>query len=365
MNARLRSLCLAALLPLVVSQAAFAQAPTPGDKWRTTMSMEMEGMKMPGISTEICAPKNATPEPEQQENCTISNRKRVGNTESFDMVCSGKEPMTARMEMTQESPTRWRGKMQMKSKDGDTTMSYSGEKLPGECDASEMERKMNKMMADGDAAAAKQCLESAKTGQSIFFIGEPVMCKDAASVKAYCSFAQTSSGYNALARTQRGGARVYKGAEAAQYRTILASTGKLCSFSPETVRTQYCSTARSKEDWTFFAEECPELAKPLAKAQCAGRNFTTPVDPPFVKFCGAWSAGGASIGGGGAAGGAATGAAAGADGGSAAGGAAGSETVKVGEGEDPQAATQKATPASTAKDAVLKGKEALKGLFGR
>ena len=109
------------------------------------MSMEMAGMKMPGMTTEICAPKNAPPEPEQQENCTVSNRKRVGNTESFDMACTGKNAMTAHMEMTQESPSRWRGKMQSKSKDGEMTMAYVGEKLPGECDASAMERKMNKM----------------------------------------------------------------------------------------------------------------------------------------------------------------------------------------------------------------------------
>ncbi len=366
MNARLRSLCLAALLPLVLSPAASAQAPTPGVKWKTTMSMEMGGMKMPGMSTEVCAPKDATPEPEPQKDCTVSNRKRVGTTESFDMVCAGKNPMTAHMEMTQESPSRWRGKMVTKSKDGDMTMSYVGEKQPGECDASEMERKMNQMKAQGDAMVAKQCLESAKAGQSIVFLGQTATCKDTASVNAYCSFARTSGGYNTLAREQRMGARVYKGAEAARYKTVLADTGKLCNFSPETTRTQYCSTAQKKEDWTFFAEECQGLAKRLAQAHCAHRDFTTPVDPPFVKFCGAWSAGGASTGGGGgAAGGAMAGTAGRADGGAAAGGAAGNETVNVGEGEDPQVVKQKASPANAAKDAVLKSKEALKGLFGR
>jgi len=327
--------------------------------------MEMAGMKMPGQTTEVCTPKGASQAPvEADKDCQVTNRRRSGNTESFDMACKG--GMTGTMEMTQESPTRWSGKMIANSKEGQMTMRMTSEKQPGECDASEMERKFNQMKAQGDAATAKQCLASANAGTSIVFVGQSAYCKDAASVKAYCSFARTSGGYNKLARDQRIGARVYTGAEAANYRTILADTGKLCNFSPETVRTQYCSTAQKKEDWTFFAEECPELAKPLAQAQCAGRDFTTPVDPPFVKFCGAWSAGGASMGAGGAAGGvAAGGAAGGAAPGGAATGPAGIETSKVGDGEDPEAVKPKATPANAAKEAVQKSREALKGLFGR
>jgi len=371
MNLRIRSLTLAALATLVVApllvSTATAQAPTPGERWRSTMSMEMMGMKMPGQTTEVCTPRGASQAPvADDKDCKVTNRRRSGNTESFDMACKG--GMTGTMEMTQESPTKWSGKMLANTKDGQMTMRMASEKLPGDCDASEMERKFNQMKAQGDAAVAKECLESANAGRSVVFLGQTGFCKDAASVKAYCSFARTSAGYNTLAREQRMGARVYKGEEAARYRTILADTGKLCAFSPETVRTQFCSTAQKKEDWTYFAEECPELAKPLAQAQCAGRDFTTPVDPPFVKFCGAWSAGGASTGAVGAAGGVAAGAAAGASGGAAGGpatGATGTETLKPAEGQDPQAVQQKASPTNAAKDAMQKSKDALKGLFGR
>jgi hypothetical protein len=364
MKHNLRSLTLAALGTLAVAPVLFstatAQAPTPGERWRSTMSMEMKGMKMPGQTTEICTPKGMSqaPVPDDKE-CTVTNRRSSGKTESFDMACDG---MTGTMEMTQESETRWSGKMTGKTEDGEMTMRMLSERLPGECDASEMERKFNQMKAQGDAAAAKQCLEAGKGAVSAFFVGKGAYCKDAASVKAYCSSARTSAGYNTLAREQRTGAQVYKGAEGARFRTILADTGKLCSFSPETVRTQLCSVAQKKEEWTFFAEDCPELAKPLAQAQCAGRDFTTPVDPPYVAFCGAWSAGGASMGAGGAAGGVAAGG--GAAGGATA-GPAGMETIKVGDPEDPQAVKQKASPANAAKEAVQKSKDALKGLFGR
>ncbi len=342
--------------PLWVSTAA-AQAPTPGERWRSTMSMEMMGMKIPGQATEICSPKGASQAPvADDKECQVTNRRRSGNTESFDMACKG--GMTGTMEMTQESPTRWSGKMLANTKEGQMTMRMASEKLPGECDASAIERKMNQMAAQGEAAVAKQCMESAKAVQTRSFLGANAMCKDAPSIKTFCGSAQTSVGYNTLARQQRMGSRVYTGAEAAQYRTILADTGKLCSFSPETVRKQYCGTAQQKADWTFFAEECPELSKPLAQAQCAGRDFTTPVAPQWVKFCSAWSAAGSSV--------AAAGGSAGAgDDNSAATTSGESRAAGDGAGGAQQADPQKPTPADKAKDAMQKSKDALKGLFGR
>jgi hypothetical protein len=373
MNTRLRSLYLATLLPLVLAQAASAQAPTPGERWKTTMSMEMAGMKMPGMTSEVCTPKNVAPEPEApQENCTISNRQRVGNTDSFDMTCTGKNPMTARMEMTQESPTRWRGKMLTKSKDGEMTMNYSGEKLPGECDASEMERKMNQLKAQGDARLAKECAAAAKPESlnPTLFVGAGGTaggCKDAESRKAYCESVRTPRGYTSVARYQRLSASPeYRGAAGNAYKTVLADTGKLCGFAPETVRTQLCSTAQGKKEWTFLAEDCPEISKPLAQRECAGRDFTTPVSPPFVAFCSAYAAAGrgASLPGSSSDG------ASGDDGataGSTSASGAGSASAQGGPANDGGAATgeEAGNPADKAKEALNKGKQALKGLFGR
>ena len=366
MNARLHSLCLAALLPLVLSPIASAQAPTPGDRWRTTMSMEMGGMKMPGMSNEICAPRDAIPEPAPQEDCVISNRKRVGNTESFDMVCTGKNRMSGRMEMTQESPSRWRGKMMAKTDDGEMTMSYTGDKLPGECDASEMERKMNKLKAQGDAMLAKECASAAKPESlnPMLFVGAAAAagsgCKDAASRKTYCESARTYRGYSGVASYQRLSASpMYKGAEAASYKAVLADTGKLCGFSPETVRTQLCGTAQGKKEWKYLAEECAEISKPLAQRECAGRDFTTPVSPPYVDFCSAYAAAGrgASL--------ARPDAAGGNDAGSSGSASTANQGGQAGQAGNDPASGQPETPTDKAKDALNKGKQALKGLFGR
>jgi hypothetical protein len=364
MNARLRSLCLAALLPSILSPLASAQAPTPGERWKTTMSVEMAGMKMPGMSSEVCTPKNVAPEPAPpDENCTISNRRRVGNTDSFDMVCSGKNPMTARMEMTQESPSRWRGKMLTRSKDGEMTMNFSGDKLPGECDASEMERKMNQVKAQGDARMAQECLGAAKPESlnPMLFVGvagSGIACTDAASRKAYCDSARTYRGYSGVASFQRlSTSPMYQGAEAASYKSVVADTGKLCGFNPETVRTQLCGTAQGKKEWKYLAEECPEMSTTLAQRECAGRDFTTPVSPPFADFCSAYAAAGrgASL--------ARPASAGAADAASPQGGASAAAPGGQAGNESANAEAQK--PTDKAKEALDKGKQALKGLFGR
>lgn len=367
MKHRIRTLALAALLPLALAQVATAQAPTPGERWRTTMSMEAMGMKMPGMTTEVCSPKGAADAPPPTNpDCTSSNQRRKGNTFTFDMQC--KDGTTGTMEMTQESPTKWSSKMLANTKEGQMTMLMRSEKLPGECDASEMERKMNKMIAQGNAQQAKACMDGAKGLSVQLFVGSAAACKDKASIDAFCGQAKSMKGYNTLARQQRMSTGRYGANAPPAYRTVVADTGQLCGFAPETVRKQYCSTAQGKKEWTFFAEECPELANPLGQRECAGRDFTTPVAPAYTDFCSAWSsaqrgnsAPGASRGEGGesdAAMGDRNGGSAGASGSNAQ-NADGSGAANDGEQGD------KPKPTDAAREAMKKGKDALRGLFGR
>jgi hypothetical protein len=175
-------------------------------------------------------------------------------------------------------------------------------------------------------------------------------------------------GYNTIARQQRMSTGRYAANAPPAYRTVMADTGKLCGFAPETVRKQHCSTAQGKKEWTFFAEECPELANPIGQRECAGRDFTTPVAPAYVDFCSAWSSA--------QRGNAAPGAARGADGESAAsmeggnGGSAGGSGSNVQKADGSGAASDgsqgdKPKATDTAREAMKKGKDALKGLFGR
>ncbi len=351
MTDRIRCLALAALLTISLAQAtaALAQAPTPGERWRTSMSMEMMGMKMPGMTHEVCSPKNAdnTP-PVGNEDCQTSNVRRSGNTLSFDMQCKG--GMTGTMQMTQESPTKWSGKMLANTSDGQMTMNMRSEKLPGDCDASEMQRKANQMVAQGNAQQAQACLEGARAGSTYLFVGPTVACKDKASVDAYCGYSKSMNGYNAIARQQRmASTGAFTGP--ASFRTALADSGKLCGFAPETVRKQHCGTAQSKKAWTFFAEECPELSQPIAKRECAGRDFTNPVAPAWKDFCSAYAAANRSAG---------APAADDADSGDSGAVKPASTTATASE-----TAQEQPKPADKAKEAMEKGKNALKGLFGR
>jgi hypothetical protein len=139
-----RTARLVALVLGCISLPAFAQAPAPGVKWKITMSMAMQGMTMPPRTHEVCAPANSTEAPINTDgNCQILDRKRVGNTESFRMVCGGPNGMEGRMEITHDGPNRYRGRMVTRTDEGEMTMNYAGEKLGGACDANEMQRKAN------------------------------------------------------------------------------------------------------------------------------------------------------------------------------------------------------------------------------
>lgn len=367
MKHRIPSLAIAALLPLALAQVATAQAPTPGERWRTTMSMEAMGMKMPGMTQEICAPKGQPDEPPPANpDCTQTNMRRNGKTMIFDMQC--KDGTTGTMEMTQESPTRWSSKMLANTKEGQMTMLMNSEKLPGECDASAMERKMNKLIAEGNAANAKACMENARGLNSQMFIGANAGCKDKASVDAFCTQAKGMKGYNTIARQQRMSTGRYGANAPPAYRTVLADTGKLCGFSPEATRKQHCSTAQTRKEWTFFAEECPETANPIGQRECAGRDFTNPVAPAYADFCSAWSSAmrgnapaGRASGSDGESGDAASNG--GASGSSTASGSQGTVQPDTGSGDGSQG--DKPKPTDAAKEALKKSRDALKGLFGR
>ena len=371
MNHRTRPFLVAALLSLAIAQVSVAQAPTPGERWCTTMSMEAMGMKMPGQTTEVCAPKNASNSPPvDNDQCQGTNPRQKGKTLIVDMVC--KNGMTGTMEMTQESPTRWNSRMVANTREGQMTMVMNSEKLPGECDASEMERKVNKMIKQGNEQQAAACLDAARSGNVQMFVGEVASCKDKASIDAFCGNAKTAKGYNAMSRQQRMATGRAASTVPAAYRNAIASTGKLCGFAPETVRKQLCSASQSKKEWTFFAEECPELADPIGKRECVGRDFTTPVAPAYTEFCSAWSS---------AKRGEYPSSSSGSDGSSDTSSSEGNGNTSAqrsgnsasgsnsGAGHDGQPADagqgDKPKPTEAAKEALKKGKDALKGLFGR
>lgn len=358
----------------VLAATATAQAPVPGEKWKVTMGMEMMGMSMPGMTQEVCTPKGAQDAPmNDNKDCVYSNRRRSGNTESVDMVCTGKMNMSGTMAITRDGPDRYRGKMVVNMEGQQMTMNYTSEKLGGACDAKALERKVNELQANMAQQTQKSCADSAKPGVLVpsMFVGAGAMCKDATTRAQYCASAQTYKGFSQLSSSARLASTPGIGkAEADAYRGNLADSAKLCGFAPEAVRTKLCAGAQGGE-WAFFAAECP-AAKPLAARECAGRDFTNPVAAKYRDFCSAYASASRSIGnsGGSASSGSGAGAAAAAAGSGAgssanSGGAANSSSGAAAPAGAGDPAQQPEGTGSKAKDALKKGKDALKGLFGR
>lgn len=284
---------------MLSAPAAFAQKPPgyePGEKWRTTMSMSAMGMSMPGQTTEVCVLKGGdqTPVP-VDKNCQVSDHKRSGNKESFRMACTGKDAMKGTMEIVYESPDHYRGKMLVESADGEMTMNYDGRKLPGECDAGEMKRKLAAAEAQGNAQVAKTCREGAQNGQTGLFTGAAPACKDPKDKQVFCSNVQGYKIFGVLSQQERYASR---GRPAGIESKPLMASAKACGFNTDAKRAQLCGGAEGKGEWAFLANECPALAKPLAQRECAGRGFTTPVAPQYQAFCSAYAqaASGAGIG---------------------------------------------------------------------
>lgn len=321
----------------------------PGEKWRTTMSMSMMGMSMPGMSNEVCVPKGGdASQAGLDKNCQTSNMRRSGNKLSYHVVCTGKNAMEGDMEIENLGPDHYRGQMVATAGGEQMTMKYEGQKQPGECDAGELKRKVNAMIARSNAEMAKACHEGAQNTQVGLFTGAEPMCKDPKDKQVFCGNVQGYKAFGALSQQERYYGR---GGQTGIENKPLSAAARACGFGVDAKRTQLCSGAEGKGEWGFLASECPVLAKPLAQRECAGRDFTTPVAAKYRDFCSAYAS--ARSGAGTAAGGADAGGASGDAGTAAADGTAQSGKVDAEE-------QQKPSVGDKAKNSLKK----LKGLFG-
>lgn len=389
------------LLPITLVLAAtcaggaFAQAPVPGEKWRQTTKMELDGvpMPMPGMSSEICVPIGKAAEalsgpPPDQQNCTTSNARQSGNTFSADITCTGKDAFTGRVEMTQVSPTKTSGRMTMNSKEGTMVMRMESEKIGGACDAAELERRMNQMMAKAEAdlatSKAKQCADGLQqvrkspreaAAVSYLFLGlgsgasaQPPTCTDAAQKKEWCTAVGSRPGFRGLSSYDR---TIKQQSDAERRSGAMGDPVTLRAFSAcglatnvagvEAYRKKLVDAAEVERDWGFFlAEAAPERADAIGKAQCTGRAFTEAKDPVYADFCTRWGArmagkepvdDGASVAGG-------------ASGSGSAGGSAGAASTGTVDATQPPGQAAPATPVDAAKEAMKKGGKLLKGILG-
>lgn len=390
-------LSIALVLAATFADSAYAQAPVPGEKWRQSTKMELDGvpMPMPGMSSEICVPIGKAAEalsgpPPQQTNCTTSNVTQSGSTFSADITCTGKDAFTGRIETTQASPTKFSGRMTMNSKEGTMVMRMESEKIGGACDAAEAERRMNQLMAkaEADVAAmrAKECAAGLQqirkspreaASASYLFLGQstpgakvPPTCTDPAQKKEWCGAVGSRPGFRGLSSYDRNIKRNEQatGGSGALGQPLTLPALSACGLATnaagvEAYRKKLVDAAEVERDWGFFlAEATAERSDAIGKAQCTGRAFTEAKDPVYADFCTRWGArmagkepvdDGASVAGGG-----------GAAGSSAAGGAQGAASTGTVDATQPAGQTAPATPVDAAKEAMKKGGKLLKGILG-
>jgi hypothetical protein len=281
-----------ATLGTVAAGTAHAQAPVPGDEMRVTSKMEMAGMAMPARTYNVCMPRNRPADSgpaDQPENCQLLEASSSGNTTRFRLRCTGE----MEGEMTGETTTTatgYRQRMTMAA-DGQTmVMTQDAEKTGKECDAAEMERKMNAMMAKAEADSAKMmkeiCAGSAKeVSQVPTFFGADATCKDPADVKTLCGNVRTPKGYYRLYDAKT--AKLF-GNEPAGVKALESA----CALKgPAPLKEELCGQAEGKRWWNFLAKECPVQAQALAAKECAGRDFTALQGSPYAGFCGAMGTG--------------------------------------------------------------------------
>jgi hypothetical protein len=135
-SASLRSAAMV-VLPLLWPLAAVAQ--DKGELWEVTTKVEIPGMPMamPAQTQRKCLPKTRKDDDliPTTEGCRTSDVKRAGNKVTFNIACTGTDPMIGTGEIN-SLPASYDGRMHLKGKAGEETMemthTFSGKRV-GDC----------------------------------------------------------------------------------------------------------------------------------------------------------------------------------------------------------------------------------------
>lgn len=275
----------------VCAGGTLAAAEPSGEKWKVSATMQMAGMSMPSATSEICTQPGGNAVPMKTEKgCELYDVSRVGSTQSFKMRCTGRTAMSGSGQLTYTGTDRYQGKMQVSAQGQTMSTVIEGQKL-GVCDGGELNLKAKQVTAQAtqpfavaNPNQAQMCRQSAAEATSPALFAS--MCKDPADIKTYCTAVQTPEKFQTLAATEQ--ANVRSGVSAAiPGMRPLSESAKLCGFNIEQLRAQLCTTAESAGRLGFLTTQCPAQATALAKAQCAGRSYTS-ISSKYRDFCSAY-----------------------------------------------------------------------------
>lgn len=296
-----RVLALAALL------AAFSSHAADGELWEVTTQMNMAGMP-PGMGSQthqVCNEKSAERKPviPARDKCKVTDYKESGNRVTIHVTCP---EGTSVIEQTfNAAHTEYKGSMKMKTRDGDMTMNMAGRRI-GSCDAQQAKKAREEQQAAAKQQVAKAQAQSAAalaqitTGQ-IAQCEEAVQTMDASKFGIYGSCEGQEQHCKAM-RSQD----MYKEATpkcmasraeyCRRFQTMdgfLKARGdeqaaKMCNVSVEKVKATQCPQAGKTENLDFLINYCTDEARAVAKAHCAGREYTSRIQDKYTSYCAAY-----------------------------------------------------------------------------
>lgn len=335
----------------VLFWCASALAAGDDESWEMSVKMDMPGMAMPAVKHTSCLPKGGAYKPDsgpKDKNCQMTDVKVSGNTTSWKMQCSGKEPMTGSGEMTRTADTM-NGTMKMnimsQGQSMQMTQVMSGRRV-GNCDATAERKKMDDKVAAIIGDSCKTQVDMAvKTGgyeprtpeafskKELCLASKPDLCEKARA------FVTGYDQYSAYAKN--------KGWVAAE-----------CGIDMESKRVGLCKTAVADKKNPFIRDNCPAEAKAFRddyarNCQGFGRGYTADAAHPNAKHCSSlryWASGSARSG---------------EDSDSAVASQGRSEQASGARQTAPRNTEKKDAVADPAAAAVREGMSKLKGLFGR
>lgn len=283
----MKNVCTLLLLTCAGTSLAMAQGSVEGEKWKITSSMQMAGMSMPGMSSEICKQPGEDSAPiKTEDNCQIYDMKRSGNVQSFKMRCTGKDAMEGSAQFTYLGSERYQGKMEMTTQGETMVMNYEGQKL-GKCDGGEINLQAKKMIAEGERQQKlaeqqmkEQCRSLATKAEGPGFLA---MCTDPADKRTYCEAVRKQDNFLRLAEQEQRNLR-YASNNASPEARPLTESARICGFGIEQEREGFCRTADQNGNLDFIASQCPTQAAGLAAAHCAGRRYTA-IAERYRGFC--------------------------------------------------------------------------------
>jgi hypothetical protein len=248
-----------------------------------TTSMSMQGFSMPASKSMQCiarSQKAVAPEP-QDKNCRATDTQVSGNTVTMKMVCTGKDPMEGTGTFT-TTGSAMKGRMVMKSGEGEMQMAYTAENTGKPCDAKAAERAVKQIIAQGAAMTDKACMDLANSaGPAAGFFGKSAACKDPKHIAAYCANIKGEKGY-ALLRQEDAAAK------ANAQPSLVPEVERACGVSQAAMNKDLCSSAEKRKSWGFLAKQCDVQAKVIAARECAGRGYTAMSASPYKDFCSAY-----------------------------------------------------------------------------